>query len=144
MFYSIKILNKLFLFQTGLKTTERNAIKESFMIGHYQVLTVTGIYGMEINKGHIRFVVHWGLPSSISTYYTESGLAGKDGFSARCRIYVTDQSTSYYNPENESILATAMKSASTIEELHKTTKSFLVFLHSRCMKDFCEGIKYSI
>jgi len=114
------------------------------MKGHYQLLAVTSISGMEINKANIRLVVHWGLPSSVSAYYYESGQAGKDGNPARCRIYLTKRATSYYNPKNESMLAAAINSVDSIEQIQNSAKSFLVFLHSRYMKDFCEGLKYDI
>ncbi|KAF0760101.1 ATP-dependent DNA helicase Q5-like [Aphis craccivora] len=128
-------------FHAGLENTERYAIKDSYMKGYYQILAVTSTSGMEINKPNIRLIVHWGLPSSITAYYYETGQAGKDGFPARCRIYLTKQSTVYYNADNESILAAEMDPANTIELVQKTAKSFLVFLHSRYMKDYCEGSK---
>lgn len=114
------------------------------MKGHYQFLAVTSISGMEINKANIRLVIHWGLPSSVLTYYYESGQAGKDGKPAHCRIYLTNRATSYYNPKNESMLAAAINSVDSIEQIQNSSKSFLVFLHSRYMKDFCEGLKYDI
>lgn len=122
----------------------RYAIKDSYMRGYYQILAVTSTSGMEINKPNIRLIVHWGLPSSITAYYYETGLAGKDGFPARCRIYLTKKSIAYYNEDNETILAAEIDPANTIELLQKTAKSFLVFLHSRYMKDYCEGSKYDI
>lgn len=114
------------------------------MKGHYQLLTVTSVSGMEINKANIRLVVHWGLPSSIPAYYYESGQAGKDGNPARCRIYLTRRATSYYNSKNESMLASAVNSVNSLEQAKNAAKSFLVFLHARYMKDFCEGLKYDI
>ncbi|XP_060844816.1 ATP-dependent DNA helicase Q5-like [Rhopalosiphum padi] len=128
-------------YHAGLEETDRNAVKDSFMNGYYQILAVTSTSGMEINKPNIRLVIHWGMPSSISAYYHESGQAGKDGHPARCRVYLTKQSTLYYNPENEAMLADAMIPADTLESIQKTAKSFLVFLHSRYMKDYCEGLK---
>ncbi|XP_060858504.1 ATP-dependent DNA helicase Q5-like isoform X1 [Metopolophium dirhodum] len=128
-------------YHAGLEEVDRSSVKDLFMKGHYQLLAVTSISGMEINKANIRLVVHWGLPSSVLTYYYESGQAGKDGNPARCRIYLTKRATSYYNPKNESMLAAAINSVNSIEQIQNSAKSFLVFLHSRYMKDFCEGLK---
>ncbi|XP_025198080.1 ATP-dependent DNA helicase Q5-like [Melanaphis sacchari] len=128
-------------YHSGLEQTERNAVRNSFMKGFYQVLTVTSLSGMEINKPSIRVVVHWGLPSSISAYYNETGQAGKDGHPARCRIFLTKKSTAFYNEINEGVLVTEMNSVYTMDTIQKTAKRFLVFLHSRYMKDYCEGLK---
>ncbi|KAL5237850.1 hypothetical protein ACI65C_005260 [Semiaphis heraclei] len=128
-------------YHAGLEEVDRNAVKDLFMKGHYQLLTVTSVSGMEINKANIRLVVHWGLPSSIPAYYYESGQAGKDGNPARCRIYLTRRATSYYNSKNESMLASAVNSVNSLEQAKNAAKSFLVFLHARYMKDFCEGLK---
>ncbi|XP_022173123.1 ATP-dependent DNA helicase Q5-like isoform X2 [Myzus persicae] len=128
-------------YHAGLEEADGNAVKDSFMKGHYQLLTVTSSSGMEINKTNIRLVVHWGLPASVPAYYKESGQAGKDGNPARCRIYLTKRATSYYNSKNESIMADAVTEICTVQHIKKSSRSFLVFLHSRYMKDYCEGLK---
>lgn len=124
-------------YKTGLTETEQLATYHAFMSGRIQVLAVTGDYGMKLDNKQVKLVVHWGLPSSLSKYYEESRQAGKDGKPARCRIYLTESSTNYFNRENQHVLALALTEAITSSKMQNAVKSFLLFIQSRFMIDYC-------
>lgn len=109
------------------------------MKGFYQVLTVTNYTGRGMDKPDLRFIVHWGLPSSIMCYYNNTALAGKDGNFARCRIYVTEKSLKYYDDDRETELRTNAEKGDENSKL-----KYVLYMNGHIMKDYCVQLQYVI
>lgn len=65
-----KSLRKLGLscaaYHAGIKKSEKDQIQNDWMSGKVSVIAATVSFGMGIDKGSVRSVIHWDLPQSIS------------------------------------------------------------------------------
>ena len=57
---------------------------KEFKENQKQLLVATKAFGMGIDKSNIRYVIHYGLSTSIEQYYQEVGRAGRDSSNSKC------------------------------------------------------------
>lgn len=70
---------RIAFYHGGMEPMDRIAIQQQFMNDQLNVICCTSAFGMGIDKGNIRLVIHYHFPPNLEAFIQEVGRAGRDG-----------------------------------------------------------------
>ncbi len=122
-----------------MKKDQRLKVQDSFMGGKCDIIVATLAFGMGVDKGDIRNVIHYNLPKSIEDYYQQIGRAGRAIPRADCIILLSDKDEAKMKELIQLDWPTRAKIDDVLDFLRERGKDYL-FLYRKEIMDKC-GVK---
>ena len=81
-------------YHAGLDAEDKNAKQDKWKTEEKRVIVATNAFGMGIDKGNVRIVIHADIPNSLEEYYQEAGRCGRDGNRSYAVLVVSERDKS--------------------------------------------------
>ena len=89
------------IYHGGMKQEDRESMLNDWLNGSRKIMVSTNAFGMGIDKGNVRYVLHFEAPNNIEAYYQEAGRAGRDEKPAEVILYYNERDFSKLSDQIE-------------------------------------------
>uniref|UniRef100_A0A0N4ZJ23 ATP-dependent DNA helicase n=1 Tax=Parastrongyloides trichosuri TaxID=131310 RepID=A0A0N4ZJ23_PARTI len=123
-------------YHSSLYDDYKKMVKQRWIRNDINVICVPVGYDIGVKKNDVRFVIHMSCPNDLTTYYEETGNAGRDGDKSFCRLYKSESLMRRLKIFS-SMKKSSCKDISSCEE-SKRNPEYLVEA-VKWMLQYCEG-----
>ena len=81
----------VYYYHGGMKPADKKYQQDKFMSDSNAIIVATNAFGMGIDRGDIRNVIHFDIPGTLVALSQEAGRGGRDGKDAYCTIIPTPE-----------------------------------------------------
>jgi len=75
-------------YHAGMNAQQRFTVQDRWLAEELQFVVATSAFGLGVDKGDVRWVIHYDVPPNMEAYIQEIGRAGRDGNTCEALIFI--------------------------------------------------------